>query len=57
MTNLPELKYAASEKEVGCDDVDKDDKGDRVDVTRLTDCIGLYLAALGCNGHPDVMGS
>ena len=45
---------------VGCDNIDKDEKGDRGSrVTQLTgrqDLTGLYFAALGCNGlHRAVM--
>ena len=38
------VNYAISEKEVGCDDVDKDDKGDWA--TQLTD-------GSGCQGGQD----
>ena len=35
------VNYAVSEKEVSCDDIDKDDMGDRVDLlTRLTGVTG-----------------
>ena len=44
------VNYAVSEKEVSCDDIDKDDKGDRVDLlARLTGVTGQQ-APLGSHG-------
>ena len=44
------VNYAVSEKEVSCDDIDKDDMGDRVDLlTRLTGVTGQQ-ARLGSHG-------
>ena len=53
-----EAHYGVSEKEVDCDDVDKDDKGDSVNgwpgnvIQRAIGCTGtwVYWARVGCSG-------
>ena len=53
-----QVNYAVSEKEVGCDDDDKNDKGDMVDTADRAKvftldplgCNGVYRAVLVCSG-------
>ena len=44
--------YEVSEEEVGCDDVDKNDKGDRGLYWGVLGCTELYWAILGRTGGP-----